>query len=386
MTQMMSALLGLRGTNLKWGLQVLMETLVPEQKGNTEKLVNRILHHRLISDSTFAGVSRAFPLASRWKLASAIRKEELIAVLHNLHEMAKDPHNADEEIKKLEAPIKQVLKAISVAPIADISRLITEIHLMKGETAAAEKKAAELVRSIRKSSDEFAFWFDACMDRVSQRFAMKIRLWTVAVALVTAFVLHLDALKLVTQFWADPEERASLVSAAESMANQAGMILGTDNNGAPTLYTKAIADLKSGPFADSVKSLNPSGTFATQTEAETWLRAQLVGNPHIEGIVQQYRTLVGPGVHAKLSDLQAQVAAIKRDLEQAKFELIPSPYTWQDYWSGLRPTWAFLGTLAAAALLSLGAPFWFHTLKSLSNLRPLLAQKQEDAEKKKAVG
>ena len=33
-----------------------------------------------------------------------------------------------------------------------------------------------------------------------------------------------------------------------------------------------------------------------------------------------------------------------------------------------------LGLLASAALLSLGAPFWFNILKSLTNLRPLLAQ------------
>jgi hypothetical protein len=30
--------------------------------------------------------------------------------------------------------------------------------------------------------------------------------------------------------------------------------------------------------------------------------------------------------------------------------------------------------LASAALLSLGAPFWFNLLKALTNLRPALAQ------------
>src|SRR6185503_15030850 len=34
---------------------------------------------------------------------------------------------------------------------------------------------------------------------------------------------------------------------------------------------------------------------------------------------------------------------------------------------------AFWGILASAALLSLGAPFWFNMLKTLSNLRPVPA-------------
>jgi len=35
------------------------------------------------------------------------------------------------------------------------------------------------------------------------------------------------------------------------------------------------------------------------------------------------------------------------------------------------------GVLTTAALLSLGAPFWFNMLKQLTNLRPLLANKQD---------
>jgi len=55
--------------------------------------------------------------------------------------------------------------------------------------------------------------------------------------------------------------------------------------------------------------------------------------------------------------------------------LVPDPYPpFASYWA---PTWQhFWGTLASAALLSLGAPFWFNLLKDLSNLRPTLAKKQ----------
>jgi hypothetical protein len=381
-TQMISGLLGSRGTNLRWGLETLVQTLAPKAKDNAELLVNRILHHPLISDSTFSSVARKFPLVARWKLASSIRKQELISVLRNLNEVAQDPQSTDEELKKLKTPIEQVLAAVSASPLSDIPGMITQIQALKTDAATAEKRATELVQSVRKASDEFAFWFDACMDRVSQRFTMQMRWWTVAIAIVTAFVVHLDALRLITQFWADPTERAELVTAADSMSRQAEMILGSDRTGAPALYAKAISDLKGGSFADAVKSLTPPASFPSQPEAETWLRTQLAGNPQIEAIILQYRTLVTAGLRANISDLQAEFAATKNNLERARFELVPSPYpSWKSYWTGLRPSRHFWGTLAAAALLSLGAPFWFNSLKSLTNLRPVLAQRQEAAQK-----
>jgi hypothetical protein len=36
-----------------------------------------------------------------------------------------------------------------------------------------------------------------------------------------------------------------------------------------------------------------------------------------------------------------------------------------------------LGILLAAAFLSLGAPFWFNALKNLSNLRSVVATKEQ---------
>jgi hypothetical protein len=48
-------------------------------------------------------------------------------------------------------------------------------------------------------------------------------------------------------------------------------------------------------------------------------------------------------------------------------------------WPWVRPwTWSgLIGVLATAGLLSLGAPFWFNALKTLTNLRPAIAAKQD---------
>ena len=71
-------------------------------------------------------------------------------------------------------------------------------------------------------------------------------------------------------------------------------------------------------------------------------------------------------------------SAIKDQLAASGLRLVPQPY---------RPygdIWLLLGVLTSAALLSLGAPFWFNALKTASTLRPAIAaavQTRDDADR-----
>ncbi len=53
---------------------------------------------------------------------------------------------------------------------------------------------------------------------------------------------------------------------------------------------------------------------------------------------------------------------------------MPSPYPGVLKFDGKRN---ILGVLLAAAFLSLGAPFWYNALKNLSNLRTVVASKED---------
>jgi hypothetical protein len=65
-------------------------------------------------------------------------------------------------------------------------------------------------------------------------------------------------------------------------------------------------------------------------------------------------------------------AALRTILTKASFDVR------QFGWKPDQPCWPQIpGVLATAALLSLGAPFWFNMLKQLTNLRPILANKQD---------
>jgi hypothetical protein len=75
--------------------------------------------------------------------------------------------------------------------------------------------------------------------------------------------------------------------------------------------------------------------------------------------------------------LRAYAGDLTRRLEVAGIDLMPKPYPGLWKFDGVRN---LLGILVAAALLSLGAPFWYNALKNLSNLRTVVANRQERAQ------
>ena len=72
---MASAALGLRGSNLRWGLRTLLAEIDPTLAPFANEISERVLHHPLVSDSSMSMFKTR--LITRWKLASAVRKEEL---------------------------------------------------------------------------------------------------------------------------------------------------------------------------------------------------------------------------------------------------------------------------------------------------------------------
>jgi hypothetical protein len=115
------------------------------------------------------------------------------------------------------------------------------------------------------------------------------------------------------------------------------------------------------------------GGFSDLAGGRQWLVGQLTaaGITNTEPWLREYESLV-PG--AKLSVAAENFHSLLND--KLKFQIVPDPYP--DISSFWKPSWLhFWGTAASAALLSLGAPFWFNILKTFSNLRPILANKED---------
>ena len=89
LTQAASALFSLRGANLRWGLEMLLKHADPNLAEHAWTISEKVLQHALISDSAVSGVESA--VANRWRLATGIRQDELVEVLHSLAQQAEVP-------------------------------------------------------------------------------------------------------------------------------------------------------------------------------------------------------------------------------------------------------------------------------------------------------
>lgn len=281
---------------------------------------------------------------------------------------------------------------------------------LEQELEALPEKLAEAAASKLK---ELEVLFNAAMDRASTRFTMHSRFWTILCSFGLAFAMHLDAIELFKRVSSDAELRAKLVGSSDAMMKQADKILAAPASSvaapassvaapassvaAPASSAAAVAAaqaakdlaecLKKGGFKTRVPGIYSAamycptrvagvadgetpGPFPTREDALDYLEK------HHADKKDEARKNYGENLSklldgAELSQLFDHAASINAELSRSGVELWPSPYPgW--------PTWKEIpGLIAAAVFLSLGAPFWFNMLKTLTNLRPLVATREE---------
>jgi len=318
-TQFVSCLLGLRGSNLSDALEAMIFKIDPDMdaqvKGLSKKLADQVLTHPAVSDSVLS-MAKDWPLA--WKRATAIRPEELLDVLKQIAVKTPVPTGSPTTVAEAAARLlaglgKSGADAVDSAAIAGaIDELRKQLPSMVVQKGAAVIKEFETAANVTLHNLEK--WFNASQDRAKQWFAMHTRIVTVIASVVVAFGLQLDFLNLLSRLSSDSDLRAQMVAGSPGLLKQAQEVL-TVTNG-----TDAAGQL----------------TFATAT------------------------------------NLVTQLGTLNAQLTNSGMSLIAQPYPCG--WAWLWPWRHLLGLFLSAAFLSLGAPFWFNTLKSLTNLRPVLAQ------------
>ena len=310
LTQMVSALLGSRGTHLRWGIQTLLASIDPDLKEYATDISEHVLKHPLISDSAFSKFENV--LFGRWRLASAIRKDELVAILRLLaNPPPGQPVNA--LLPSCVSALQQSLAEVNPAAASDVTAVVTEVNkLFPNEPDKARLLLSPVLASASNLPAKIDQWFDSVMARSSQRFTLHMRIWTVVFAVMVAFAMQLDTIQLFTRLSSDSDVRSQVLASADAITKKAEASQTTPDGSASTLTLRAASDNLSSILTNN-------------------LVVQLVPQPY------------------------------------------PSP-VYRDWSPASRSFW---GILASAALLSLGAPFWFNILKTLSNLQPALARKKQ---------
>lgn len=371
LNQMISALFAYRGANLLEGVRTLLTTIEPQLADKADVVARGILTQPIISDAMFAkckDVPYLGLVTRRWQLATTITPEALAQGLRTVANelLAADPNTA--------ALINNVIEA-SDPEAARKVRIVQAVFadLQPDYSVQVDKYLQQLGKSVQESVGKLEAFFHMAMDRAAQRFARHMRIWTVLLAVLLAFGAHLDSIELLGELWKNPTLRANLVASHEAILDQASVVLAVSEDGQPSGspgVSPAILDAAWKKLLDKEKDVlgkqATSPPLVSLDETLKWLQTGLnVDDNEKQRLVAEYRSLV-------LAELQLQFEGIRQKLSDAGFQLIPSPYPGFHY----KGTQNILGILITAALLSLGAPFWFNTLKALSNLRPLAATRQ----------
>ena len=383
LTQMVSHLLGLRGTQLRWGIATLLREIDPklaersENREHARTIAERVLHHKLVSDSTISGLP--LPLTGRWRLANAIRKEELVRILHMLAPEPA-PNESTGGAAKTEKPWQKALRGsldkLTRSGADDIAAAMPKLQELRAKDAGlADRVLGSMASAGSETGGAVEKWFDSVMDRVSQRFTLHVHFWTIGFSVVLAFALHLDAFKLFTRLNGDAELRARIVAGADAISQKAQDLLPTSTNASPAAYTAAMRLLLAA-HTNELKSVSPPATLADFEAGRAWLESRLktAAISPTDPWIEEYKGLVS---QASLRVAAEGFRALLDD--KLTLELIPNPYP-VPFFKGWSPASAeFWGILASAVLLSLGAPFWFNLLKKLGSLRPVVAGKIKES-------
>ncbi len=271
-------------------------------------------------------------------------------------------------------------------------------------------------------------WFDHVMDRASQRFTLEARLVTVVLSCIFVFAAHFDAVRLFQSMSQGAELRARLAASAEAIDKQAEQF-SRSKEGAhtvvPDVYRKVMASVlrtvaaapeppkpkvravshtappsrnsqqwagnglsmalnedkvTAEAKAKATHALEAVPGFASREDAESWLRTTLDGNPARESLAAAYQQEVNAELVSDSDKLIDESASLKSELVRSEFKLCPDGRDW------MRSSNEVPGLLVTVAFLSLGATFWYNTLKNLASLRPQLAIRQDRERKHEKLG
>lgn len=345
-----TSLLDLRGRSLKAGVARLLALM---DNGLTQRESKRIADHVL--RNPLVGKAR-MAWNDSYGLASVIHREELVNLLLDFA-VPGDATKADQQDVPDEDRLRHKLRASLAAN--GIEEPAKVLEAVRTRVTDLEKTNPEMSHSMRLNMallhnaaspylSKVNSWFDQTVDRVSELFTRRIRLVTALVSLVLALFLQLDSIGLINRLSVDDALRNRLVEKAVTEQEALGRRVESGEAG--------------------LARLRASGGGA--------------GDPaNGQAVVAEPPAEATP---AAGEDPSQPLADVRRTIEEVGVISLPRDFgEWRRAWrerpdrgGGFR--WPFLlGILLSAALMSLGAPFWYATLGNLLKMRSLIARKDE---------
>lgn len=394
LNQMISAFLSYRGSNLRWGIQTMLSTLNEGALGSqAQEIANRILTEPIVSDSIvmrFGDVKVPILgwLLQRWKLASTIDADTLVRTLTKISSewRPKDATVADAIDALLKAPDDETVRKLKM--VQETVGTILKSNPTYG--VQVNNLLKELGNSAQESIGKVEAWFNVAIGRVSQRFTMQMRIWTIVFSFLLAFGVHVDSFDLINQLIANPTTTQNLVNQSGAMLAEYEAVVGAKPAaGSDTTAPRVSPQVLTDQMKELVKEVKPEEatpalanvpSFQTLDEAEKWLSDNL--KPEVKA--ERKAELIGKYKGMVITGLRKRIEDISKTLKETGIQLVPDhekitgPSSLVKFVFSFKGKMNFLGILMTAGLLALGAPFWYNGLKNLTNLRSAVATKQDE--------
>jgi hypothetical protein len=225
--------------------------------------------------------------------------------------------------------------------------------------------------------------FDHVMDRISDVFRLRCRIITAGMALVATFVLHIDAGYIFNQILTNPSVRKALIQESGGLVTDSNIVAALTPAGLRPLVTNALAgtflEMK---IAGAVTTAVPESVVSC-VSAQEWIHQGAGGllpeAGRQEVCLSLFEKKVSAASAAEFEASHARFEALQRRITKTGLEIaMNNPPPFLSYFCSEAGFRHFLGLLATAVLLSMGAPFWFNTLKELVGLRSQVAQRSDD--------
>lgn len=189
-------------------------------------------------------------LLSRWRLATSIRLDELVALLEKLSAPAGGtlPDPAQRAMLVIAGETRNRTRSKINTGSAQMERMFRDASDEgEGGVAVAVEKAvsvAQVSGHAETRVEGLNLWFEHAMDRASQRFTVQARVITVVLSIGLVFAAHFDAIRLFQTLSSDGQIRAQLANSADALSREAQQLPRAKEGSrtvVPDVYRSAMA-------------------------------------------------------------------------------------------------------------------------------------------------
>jgi hypothetical protein len=259
------------------------------------------------------------------KLSDTIHRQELIKMLLELSTATGTYKLNDPDRTALKAALEANGIKDPAAVLENARSVLLQLEMSHPELSNAMRTDLALLQEAASSFlAKIHSWFDQTIDRTVDRFTFTARKVTFCCAAGAVVFLQLDTIALINQLSMDSQLRNTLVQQAMKVnAAQPAAPASTTPQDVPTAVKQLQQDLDAN--RDQIRDLASLGLFRVPESVGEWAKEFQSGN-----------------IIMKIA-----------------------------------------GLLISMVLLSLGAPFWYNTLKTLIGLRSVIAGKDDEQRKQR---